>query len=113
MRGKENYIEQRLAETLIVLLASKELNKISVRELCDKAGVGRASFYRHFASKEEILERHAKYLLEKWAEEFEADPASKPENVFASLFRHLKQKTADLSQPSFCHILPFNPLSCF
>lgn len=92
MQKKENYIEQRLAVTLVDLLAGKELNDISVRELCDKAGVGRASFYRHFASKEEVLERHAKYLLEKWAEEFESDPASKPDNVFASLFFQLKDQ---------------------
>ena len=54
--SKESYVEQKLADTLIELLKNKELQDISVRELCDKAGVGRASFYRHFQNKEDILD---------------------------------------------------------
>ena len=55
MQSKDYYVEQKLAEALIELLNTSPLNEISVRELCNKAGVGRASFYRHFQSKEEIL----------------------------------------------------------
>jgi AcrR family transcriptional regulator len=91
MQSKDYYVEQKLAEALIELLNTSPLNEISVRELCNKAGVGRASFYRHFQSKEEILERHAQSLIQKWAEEFEAAPDSRPWNVFESLFHHLKE----------------------
>lgn len=91
MQSKDYYVEQKLAEALIELLNTSPLNEISVRELCNKAGVGRASFYRHFQSKEEILERHAQSLIQKWAEEFEVAPDSRPWNVFESLFHHLKE----------------------
>ena len=91
MQSKDYYVEQKLAEALIELLNTRPLNEISVRELCNKAGVGRASFYRHFQSKEEILERHAQSLIQKWAEEFEVAPDSRPWNVFESLFHHLKE----------------------
>ena len=85
------YVEQQLAETLIELLKSMSLDEISVRELCVRAGVGRASFYRHFQSKEEILERHAQFLIKEWAKELESDPGAKPWNVFESLFNHIKK----------------------
>lgn len=49
---KANYAEQQLAKALIELLKNKDLDKISIRELCDRAGVGRATFYRHYHSKE-------------------------------------------------------------
>lgn len=91
MQSKDNYIEQKLAETLIDLLHTRSLDEISVLELCNKAGVGRASFYRHYQNKEEILDRHAKSLIQKWAAEFEAAPDSRPWNVFESLFHHLKE----------------------
>lgn len=91
MQSKDYYVTQKLAETLIELLNTSPLNEISVRELCNKAGVGRASFYRHYQSKEQILERHAQSLIQKWAEEFEAAPDSRPSNVFESLFHHLKE----------------------
>ena len=94
MQSKDYYVEQKLAETLIELLNSKSLDEISVRELCNQAGVGRASFYRHYQSKEEILERHAHSLIQKWAEVFESSSDSRPWNVFESLFRHLKEHQA-------------------
>ena len=65
MQDKDYYVEQKLAETMIELLNTRPLNEISVRELCNAAGVGRASFYRHYQSKEEILERHAQSLIQK------------------------------------------------
>lgn len=91
MQSKDYYVEQKLAETLIDLLNTKSLDEISVRELCNKAGIGRASFYRHYQNKEEILDRHAQSLIQKWTVEFEAAPDSRPWNVFESLFHHLKE----------------------
>ena len=88
---KANYAEQQLAKALIELLKNNDLDKISIRELCDRAGVGRATFYRHYHSKEEILERHAQFLIMKWTNEMESDPNAKPWDIFESLFRHIKK----------------------
>ena len=89
--NKEYYVEQQLAKTLIELLNVTSLDEISIRSLCEKAGVGRASFYRHFHSKEEILESHAQFLIQQWAKELEANPTAKPWDVFTSLFAHMKK----------------------
>ncbi|WP_164130974.1 hypothetical protein [Sharpea azabuensis] len=43
--NKEYYVEQQLAKTLIELLNVTSLDEISIRSLCEKAGVGRASWY--------------------------------------------------------------------
>ncbi len=85
------YVEQQLAKTLVELLKDKDFGEISIRELCNRAGVGRASFYRHYRSKEEVLERHAQFLIMTWAKELESDPDAKPRDVFESLFRHIKK----------------------
>lgn len=89
--NKEYYVEQQLAKTLIELLNVTSLDEISIRSLCEKAGVGRASFYRHFHNKEEILESHAQFLIQQWAKELEANPTAKPWDVFTSLFSHMKK----------------------
>ena len=97
MKKKPNqiyYVEQQLVDALIALLNHKSLSEISVRELCDQAGVGRASFYRHYQSKEEILERHARFLIKEWSQELESDPGAKPWDVFESLFCHMKKHQA-------------------
>ena len=88
------YVEQQLAKTLLELLKDKDFGEISIRELCNRAGVGRASFYRHYRSKEEVLERHAQFLIMKWTKELESNPDAKPWDVFESLFCHIKKHQA-------------------
>lgn len=85
----ENYIKEQITKTLIKELELRDIDKISIRDLCDHAGVGRASFYRHFTSKEDVIQQYATKLILKWGKNFEISPASKPSNVFESLFQHL------------------------
>jgi AcrR family transcriptional regulator len=44
-----------LCDTLIELLQEKPYSSITITELCDKAGLVRKTFYRHFTSKESVL----------------------------------------------------------
>ncbi|WP_291580439.1 TetR/AcrR family transcriptional regulator [Clostridium sp. UBA6640] len=45
----------RLHEALITLVEEKELDKITVNDLCNKAMVSRATFYNHFEDKYHLL----------------------------------------------------------
>lgn len=47
----KNLIKQALFE----LLKTKDIYKISVKELCDKADVNRTTFYAHYAQPEDVL----------------------------------------------------------
>ncbi|MCD7846230.1 MAG: TetR/AcrR family transcriptional regulator [Oscillospiraceae bacterium] len=54
--AESNRISRECLRTaLIHLLSEKELQKISVTELVSRAGVSRATFYRNYATKEELL----------------------------------------------------------
>ena len=44
-----------LTSSLYSLLCEKGLNEITVTELCDRAMVRKATFYKHFADKSELL----------------------------------------------------------
>ncbi len=46
-----------LKEALIILLKTKPYDKITIMELCFKAGVSRMAFYGNFTSKDDILTR--------------------------------------------------------
>lgn len=59
MRMKPN---QRIALTkelihraLISLLKKQDIHKISIRELCDIAGINRTTFYNHYGSQYDVL----------------------------------------------------------
>ncbi len=49
-------IDLILAESLKALAAKKPIEKITIKEITDKAGVIRPTFYNHFQDKYELLE---------------------------------------------------------
>ena len=58
-------------QALEILLESKPYNKISITDICTKAGVSRETFYRHYNDKDEILltrvsKRYQDLLLWFW-----------------------------------------------
>lgn len=52
----QNAIDLVLAESLKELAATKPIDKITIKEITDKAGVIRPTFYNHFQDKYELLE---------------------------------------------------------
>lgn len=87
-REKNTYVRTQLCSTLTEMLKEKKLEEISVKELCERAGVGRASFYRNYAKTEDILKDECDRLIQEWGRQFESSPSSSIHNVFASLFDH-------------------------
>ncbi|MEO8064262.1 MAG: TetR/AcrR family transcriptional regulator [Pseudomonadota bacterium] len=47
-----------LASALISLMDGRDYNDISVQHICDRAQVGRSTFYAHFQDKDEMYIRH-------------------------------------------------------
>ena len=54
-QGK-NAIDLVLAESLKELAATRPIDKITIKEITDRAGVIRPTFYNHFQDKYELLE---------------------------------------------------------
>jgi AcrR family transcriptional regulator len=46
---------ERLFQALVALILERGWDRVSVRAVCARAGVGRSTFYVHFADKEEAL----------------------------------------------------------
>lgn len=49
-------VKDKLLQAMLTLLQEKEWSKISITELVEASGVARASYYRNFASVEELLD---------------------------------------------------------
>ena len=50
-----NSVKDYIAEALFILMEKKPYDKISISEIAEKAGVGRATYYRHFKTKDEVI----------------------------------------------------------
>lgn len=59
---------------LISLLEQKELPYISVKEICEKAGVNRSTFYLHYESVAELLEEATQYIYGQFLASFGKTP---------------------------------------
>ncbi len=44
-----------LSEALIELILERGWDKVSVQDVCERADIGRSTFYTHFADKEDLL----------------------------------------------------------
>lgn len=52
----EEYTRHYIVQALFKLMNEYEYEKISVTDIVQKAGVGRATFYRYFKRKEDVIE---------------------------------------------------------
>ena len=87
-QGRNQYVVTHITDALLELIKTKSLSDISISEICDKAQVGRASFYRNFESKEAVIARHLKTLLDDWFADF---IKSGSPNIVEAIFTHYYQ----------------------
>lgn len=66
----------KMDEALIELLEKKDFEYITIKEICEKAGVNRSTFYLHYETIGDLLEETSRYLLNDFLSYFSADTKS-------------------------------------
>ena len=61
---KVQMTKERIRQALVVLLRTESLQKITVKELCEAAGVNRSTFYNHYGSPHDVLRDLSKQFLD-------------------------------------------------
>lgn len=56
----------RMDEALLELIEKKDFAYITVKEICEKAGVNRSTFYLHYETIGDLLEESTKYIIDKF-----------------------------------------------
>ncbi len=72
---------RRLAAALVDLTLQEGFEALTVREITERAGVGYATFFRHFASKEALLERLLEETLSELVEALRPHSAPEAESL--------------------------------
>ncbi|MGN0291072.1 MAG: TetR/AcrR family transcriptional regulator [Lachnospiraceae bacterium] len=81
--------QKALCDTFLEMLNEKKFEEITVNELCERALVRRATFYKHFADKYEFFGFFIRQIQERFIADIrqyqgEGDPVS----YYIYLFRH-------------------------
>jgi AcrR family transcriptional regulator len=58
---------ERLGAALIALIEEKSIDNVTVREVLDRAEVGRSTFYLHYQNKNDLLVSQMEHGLEMWS----------------------------------------------
>lgn len=89
--GRNAYVIEHLKNALFKLLAQKPLNEISISELVETAEVGRASFYRNYGQKEDILRAHIDCLFREWIDEWQKNDGAPLSEQIRIMIAHFEK----------------------
>lgn len=65
----------RMDEAFLELLEKKDFAYITVKEICEKAGVNRSTFYLHYETVSDLLAESARYIITQFVEAMPHDTA--------------------------------------
>ena len=65
----------RMDEAFLKLLEQKDFAYITVKEICEKAGVNRSTFYLHYETVSDLMAESARYIIDQFVEAMPHDTA--------------------------------------
>jgi AcrR family transcriptional regulator len=88
--GQEPTVHDRLLDTAYEMFSTRGVRDVGVDEVIDRAGVAKATLYRHFPSKDDLvlafLERREKRWTLEWVETEARGRGSSPEAHLLGIF---------------------------
>jgi AcrR family transcriptional regulator len=104
-------VRERILETSYELFSQRGIRAVGVDELIERAGVAKASLYRHFPSKDDLvvafLERREQRWTNGWVEKEARGRASSPEKQLLAIFDAFDEwfRREDFEACSFINVL--------
>ena len=87
-----------LIEALVRLGQKKEISRITVTELCSKAGVNRTTFYKYFIDMPDLIEGVAQEFLDQtFYKSIQETQAGRPTHEVLASVLEASRKTKDLT----------------
>jgi AcrR family transcriptional regulator len=108
---RESPARDRILETSYELFSRRGVRAVGIDELIERAGVAKATLYRHFPSKDDLvvafLERREQLWTRDWVEAEATRRASDPEGQLLAIFDTFDEwfRTEDFEACSFINVL--------
>ena len=79
-----------LKESLIKMLETENIYKISIRELCEQAGINRSTFYKYYGSQFDLLREMEEDMLHHVQQTLMESERAKTESISGAVsYTHL------------------------
>lgn len=84
---RNSWAIRQITDAMLSLMETKSPEEISISELCQSAGVGRATFYRNFQSRDEILAKKLHSIFLEWFRQLEEADSGSLSGAMEQIFR--------------------------
>ena len=88
--SKYFYTASLMDEALLLLLEEKEFDRITVKELCEKAGVNRTTFYLHYENMNDLLDETIAYINKKFTDSLASIEVGDPRKEVLTTEKYLR-----------------------
>ena len=85
-----------IAQALVLLMRSKPYAGISIGEITAKAGVNRATYYRHFTTKESVIHFYLDAIMREYQNKYVAQGITAHDEYLRVMFETFYEKKEDL-----------------
>ena len=83
--------KEKIAQSLMDLMQDTKFESITIKQICNKAGVYRSTYYRNFQSKEDIIKYKLSMIMNEYLEEYSKQEEKTNEKYFLVLFNSFKR----------------------
>lgn len=102
-RKTKNKTKGLISLALYSLLLKKNYEDISVKEICERAGVSRMSFYRYYNKKDDIFVDYCDARFEEFYEEIKDQKDMSFKDLTLEMFKFIKRYARQLSVLQTAH----------
>ena len=87
------YTKMVLRQSLLELMKTRSINKITVKEICDLADVNRGTFYSHYSDPFDLLKYIENELFMEISTMLEHHALERTEDLLVALFKCIKENS--------------------
>ena len=89
--ARARYTRSVIEENFLFLLEQKPIAKITVTELCQRAGINRATFYKHYLDIPYLMEHLEKQFFERLQAFLDTRLSSRLETIVLDVLSYIRQ----------------------
>lgn len=102
----------KMDKAFLELLEQKDFSYITIKEICEKAGVNRSTFYLHYETIDDLLSESVEYMNEQLLIYMKQKPESFMECMKDCPLSELYLVTPEYLKPYLCYIKEHRRLFC-
>lgn len=88
--AKNTFVRSQILAALLKMMQKQPFSDISISSLVNTAQVGRASFYRNFTDKEDVLRQENDRLMTQWKQSYESTEHAAQNEILITLLDFYK-----------------------